>query len=90
MQQRYVSRLLWIQFPLKIFNCEGQCIELGAGGYRCHCEGTNYYGENCQYGIFNCEKKCIQILFILECPEKLGENAFGLSESYLPLECQFN
>ena len=27
---------------------------------------------------------------ISECPDKLGDNAFGLSESYLPLECQFN
>ena len=26
----------------------------------------------------------------LECPERLGENAFGISDTFLPLECKFN
>ena len=34
----------------KVIHCSGQCIELGAGGYKCYCAETNFYGDNCQFG----------------------------------------
>ena len=70
---------------------------MGAGGYKCYCIGTNFYGDNCQIGTQgippNNLKKNLAFgqsyLLFSECPSKIGENALGLDDDYLPLECQF-
>ena len=28
----------------------GRCVELAAGGFRCYCTGTNFFGEQCEKG----------------------------------------
>jgi hypothetical protein len=54
----------------------------------CQCTGTEWYGDRCQnskfYNMMN-----INISFsYLECPERISGNAFGLSDSMFPLDCQ--
>ena len=32
----------------------GECIVLGAGGYKCYCAGTDFYGDHCELGGCRC------------------------------------
>ena len=56
----------------------GQCLGLGAGGYRCYCAGTNFYGDLCQQGQSNLLAYFYLRSFIFRMPEKTWRECTGI------------